>query len=116
MELPQSETDAEDDADTLVVAFGICARIAHEAVALARSAGHRVSWFRPISLWPFNEQTFIEQASSVRKICVVECNRGQMREDIERLTAKIANRPEIEGVCTDGGVIPTTEQIIHALR
>ena len=116
MELPQSETDAEDNADTLVVAFGICARIAHEAVVLARSAGHRVSWFRPISLWPIDEQTFIEQASSVRKICVVECNRGQMREDIERLTAKIANRPEIEGVCTDGGVIPTTEQIIHALR
>ena len=114
-ELMQSESDIEDGATSLVVAFGICARIAREAVSTARADGHRMSWFCPKSLWPLDEPAFIRAAQNVDKICVVECNRGQLREDIERIAGQLPNRPQVVGICTDGGVIPTREQMINKL-
>ena len=111
-ELCDSETDTCDNAETLVVSYGICSRIAHEAVRTAREQGLRVSWFRPVSLWPMDADTLQKSARSVRHVCVVECSRGQLREDIERLLAPLENHLEISGVCTDGGIIPTAEQIL----
>src|SRR5262245_42255984 len=52
----RSETFLCDDADVVVVAFGIMARIAREAVRRARERGIRAGLFRPISLYPFPER------------------------------------------------------------
>lgn len=42
-----------DDAEYLIVAFGLAARIAHRAVQTARANGHRVGLIRPITLFPY---------------------------------------------------------------
>jgi 2-oxoglutarate ferredoxin oxidoreductase subunit alpha len=42
-----------DDADTVVIAYGITARSARKAVKDARKEGYKLGLFRPITLWPF---------------------------------------------------------------
>lgn len=100
--LPMAEIDAQNDADTVVVAFGICARMAHDAVQQARRQNRRITMFRPQTLWPFPEQAFLNCAQNAQKIIVIECNRGMMRTDIERL----AGRERVTGCHSDGGMLP----------
>ena len=47
------DTFMVDDAQLVVVAFGIAARIAKGALETARSRGMKVGLLRPITLWPF---------------------------------------------------------------
>lgn len=42
-----------DDADIVLVSFGIAARIARSAVNRAREAGIKAGLIRPLTLWPF---------------------------------------------------------------
>jgi len=79
------ETLQCDDAEVLVVAFGITARAARRAVKLARERGIRAGLFRPITLWPFPEQAFGIAADSVDNVLVPEMNAGQLCLEIERL-------------------------------
>jgi 2-oxoglutarate ferredoxin oxidoreductase subunit alpha len=74
-----------DDADILIVAFGIASRAARRAVKLARQRGIKVGLFRPITLWPFPEQAFVEIAASANQVLVPEMNAGQLCLEIERL-------------------------------
>jgi 2-oxoglutarate ferredoxin oxidoreductase subunit alpha len=80
------EAEMVDDAEYLVVAFGIMARVAREAVHRARARGIKVGLFRPISLFPFPEVELGELAGSVREILVTEINFGQILPDV-RLAA-----------------------------
>lgn len=47
------ETYMTDDAEICIVAFGIAARVAKNAVVEARKMGIKAGLFRPITLWPF---------------------------------------------------------------
>ena len=100
------------DIDTLIVAFGICARIAREAAQQAANAAQkRFAVLRPQTLWPIDgdkARPYIERA---RKICVVECNRGMMRADL----ARFIDETRMYGICRDGGVVPTVEEIVAQL-
>ena len=79
------ETLSCDDAYILIVAFGIASRAARRAVKLARQRGIKVGLFRPITLWPFPEQAFVEIAASANQVLVPEMNAGQLCLEIERL-------------------------------
>ena len=70
------------DAEVLLVAFGLAARICKAAVNQLRAAGVKAGLFRPITLWPFPYQQLLEQAEGKRKVLVVEMNAGQMLEDV----------------------------------
>jgi 2-oxoglutarate ferredoxin oxidoreductase subunit alpha len=72
-----------DDAELVVVAYGMSARIARSAVHRLREEGRRVGFFRPISLYPFPYQEIKKLASgSVRNFMSVEMSAGQMVEDL----------------------------------
>jgi 2-oxoglutarate/2-oxoacid ferredoxin oxidoreductase subunit alpha len=73
-----------EDADTVVVAFGISARAARKAAAEARKRGQRVGVFRPRTLWPFPDRELAEVAARVRSVVVAEMNMGQMLHEVER--------------------------------
>lgn len=103
--------DGNEPAQMLVVAFGICARIAHEAVKMARNQGIRVSMFRPKTLWPFPEKELETASNGVERVLVVECNRGMMQEDVERFLG----RKRVSGFHTDGGIIPTVAMLLDAI-
>ncbi len=76
-----------DDAEVVVVAFGISARAARRAVRLAREAGQRVGLFRPRTLWPFPGRALGEVAARARAVVVAEMNMGQMLHEVERSVA-----------------------------
>ena len=72
-----------DDADIIVVAFGITARIARTAVVAAREKGIKAGLFRPITLWPFPNKRLYELADSAKSFLTVEMSKGQMVNDVK---------------------------------
>lgn len=78
----KAETFMIDDADLVVVAFGLMSRIARRSVMDARQKGIKVGLIRPVTLWPFPEKVFQEAAEHVSKFLSVEISMGQMVEDI----------------------------------
>ena len=74
------------DAEIILVAFSICARICAEVVKVARSNGIKVGLIAPITLYPFPKIAF-DKLENAKKIIVVELNiLKQMRKDVEYFT------------------------------
>jgi 2-oxoglutarate ferredoxin oxidoreductase subunit alpha len=73
-----------DDADVVVVAYGIVARAALSAVRRAREKGIRAGMLRLITLWPFPEKQVAKVAQQAKKIVVPEMNCGQLVREVER--------------------------------
>ena len=77
-----------EDARLFLVAFGSMARVAQEAVDMARQEGLKVGLFRPITLFPFPHKELRGLAQRGKKLMVVEDNMGQMMEDVELAVAE----------------------------
>ena len=108
-----SESFMMEDAEYCVVAFGIAARVAKNAVVAARKAGLKVGLIRPITLWPFPKKVLAEAADQVKGFLSVELSMGQMIEDIKLATA--CKKP-VELCCRTGGMIPTPEQVLESIE
>jgi 2-oxoglutarate ferredoxin oxidoreductase subunit alpha len=106
---PAAEAYCADDAEIVVVAAGIAARIARSAVDRARAGGIAAGLLRPITLWPFPVAAF---ARSPRRWVVVELNAGQMVEDV-RLA--VAGRAPVGFYGRVGGVVPTPAEVVGAI-
>jgi 2-oxoglutarate ferredoxin oxidoreductase subunit alpha len=102
-----------DEADFLVVAFGMVGRIAQSAIAQARSKGLKVALFRPITLWPFPDAILRGLIQQVRGVLVVEMNAGQMLEDVERV---VQGRVPVHFLGRMGGTIPLADEIFEAIE
>jgi 2-oxoglutarate ferredoxin oxidoreductase subunit alpha len=102
-----------EDAEYLIVAYGLVARIAHRAVEIARERGIRAGLIRPITLFPFPSDEIRSRAGLVNGMLVVEMNAGQMVEDV---------RLGVEGRCPVrfhgrmGGIIPSPDEVVTALE
>ena len=107
---PRFELYDTDDADVLIVGYGITSRILRSAVETARADGHRVGLFRPITLWPFPTEALLKAATDVHQVLVVELSNGQMVEDV-RLA--LNGRVPVEFYGRTGGNVPSAEEI-HA--
>ena len=83
--IEQYELTHCDDAEILVVAFGITARASERAVNIARESGIKAGLMRPVTLWPFPERKLKELAGQVSHVLVPEMNAGQLILEIERL-------------------------------
>ncbi|MEW5744691.1 MAG: 3-methyl-2-oxobutanoate dehydrogenase subunit VorB [Nitrospirota bacterium] len=101
-----------DDAELIIVAFGIAARISQAAVKRLRSEGYPVGLLRPITLFPFPEQAISRLADSKRVFVTVELNAGQMVEDV-RLA--VNGKAEVRFHGRPGGAIITPEELYEAL-
>lgn len=102
-----------EDADYLVVAFGITARAARRAIKQAREQGLKVGMFRPITLWPFPVDAFKSIIAGKRGVLVAEMNAGQLITEIERY------RPagcRIDGLNRIDGETITPRQILNSLQ
>jgi 2-oxoglutarate ferredoxin oxidoreductase subunit alpha len=73
-----------DDAEVIVVAYGIVARAALSAVKEARKTGIKAGLLRPITIWPFPEKLIAKIAEQAKKIVVPEMNCGQLVREVER--------------------------------
>jgi len=97
-----------DDAELIVIAFGIAARIALSAVKKLRREGAKIGFFRPITLFPFPETQLASLANADRRFITIELNAGQMVEDV-RLA--VNGRSEVLFYGRTGGAIMTPEEI-----
>ncbi len=102
-----------DDAEICVVAFGIAARVSKNAIVEARKKGVKVGMIRPITLWPFPKKALLDAAEKAHTFISVELSMGQMIEDVKlasecRVPVTLCNRA--------GGMIPTPEEVIEAIR
>jgi 2-oxoglutarate ferredoxin oxidoreductase subunit alpha len=77
------------DADLLIVAIGISARAARQAVRDLQAEGLKVGLFRPVTLWPFPEEALRETVarSGAKTVLVPEMNQGQLVLEVERVLA-----------------------------
>jgi len=73
-----------EDADIVIVAYGIVARAALSAIRKARAEGIRAGLLRPITLWPFPEKHLAHAARKAKKIVVAEMNCGQLLREVQR--------------------------------
>jgi 2-oxoglutarate ferredoxin oxidoreductase subunit alpha len=101
------------DADYLFVAYGSSARICQKAIQLCREQGIKAGLLRPITLYPFPRVPVQAAGRRVKGILAVEMSAGQMVEDV-RLAVNGATPVEHFG--RYGGVIPTPEEVVDALK
>lgn len=106
------ETFMTSDAELIVIAYGIAARIAKGAIKKARDQSLKVGMVRPISLWPFPSAKIQELANRVKHFFVFEMNMGQMLEDV-RLS--LGDKEEISFYGRPGGVIPTPSEVLKII-
>jgi 2-oxoglutarate ferredoxin oxidoreductase subunit alpha len=73
-----------DDADVVVLSYGITSRVATEAITLARKEGIKVGMLRLIVCWPFPEKKILELAEAGKAVVVAEMNYGQLFFEAQR--------------------------------
>ncbi len=71
-----------DDMDVLLVSLGTQAQAAKMAQKLLKQENIKAGLFRPITVWPFPGKRFSELSKKVKKIVVVEMNKGQIAEEL----------------------------------
>lgn len=98
-----------DDADIVVVSYGASSRVSRSAINKARQNGIKVGLLRPITLWPFPDDSIQKVAKTAKKFLCVEMCKGQMIDDV---------RLALNGKCSvdffgrTGGVIPTPKEVL----
>lgn len=102
-----------EDAEYLMVAYGLCARICHKAVNIAREKGIKVGLLRPITLFPFPTEKLYSLADKMKLMLTVELNAGQMVEDV-RLS--VNGKVPVEYYGRLGGMLPNPDEIVNILE
>jgi len=116
-QVQKNETRCEqymvDDADIVIVAYGIVARIAISAVNKARQEGIKAGLIRPITLWPFPTEQISKAAEELRIFLVMEMSCGQMVDDVK---LAIAGKAPVVFHGRPGGGVPSVDEILEKIR
>jgi len=102
-----------DDADVVVVAYGISARISYRAVELAREKGIKCGMLRLVTVWPFPEQRIRELAADINAFVVPEINLGQVVLEVERCAG---GKADTHLLSNPGGHVHLPEEILQAIE
>ncbi len=112
--IKQNEQKAEeymlDDAEIVIAAVGLSARVAKSAINQARAEGIKVGLIRPITLFPFPVDYFakIKENPNVKEILTVEMNMGQMIDDV-RLAVEC--KKPVSLLNRSGGIVPSPAEV-----
>ncbi len=104
----RSENYLTEDADMLLVGFGIVSRILRSTVDQLRAQGVKAGLFRPITLWPFPSRELRETAQHVKSVMAVELSTGMMVDDVK---LALNGSVPVEFYGRAGGNVPTPEEI-----
>ena len=109
-----------EDAELVLVAYGISSRVCRETVEIAREEGLKLGLIRPITLWPFPVKAF-EEAKAAKAFLTVEMNiLGQMVDDVKLATqgkypvdhyGSIFEIPESDGIIAKAKEMLKKEEI-----
>ena len=109
----QVEEQNLDDAEVVVVSFGISARTSLWPIEQARTEGIRVGYLRLITVWPFPGDLIRKLAKRIRGFVVAEINMGQIRLEVER---NAAGQALVLGVNRPGGDVLEPHRVLNAIR
>jgi 2-oxoglutarate/2-oxoacid ferredoxin oxidoreductase subunit alpha len=112
-EIIQVEERNLEDAEVVLVSYGISARTSLWPIELARREGIRTGYLRLITVWPFPEERIRQLARQVRAFVVPELNMGQMIREVERCAA---GQAQVFGVHRPGGDILEPDEVLNAIR
>jgi pyruvate/2-oxoacid:ferredoxin oxidoreductase alpha subunit len=105
---PRCELCYTEDAEVLLVGYGIVSRVLLSTVEALRKEGVKAGLFRPITLWPYPSKALVEAAAKVQKVLVVELSNGQMVEDVRlALNGKVP----VEFYGRVGGNVPSVREL-----
>lgn len=113
------ESIQTEDADIILVAYGISARVAMDAVDAGREKGMKIGLIRPITLYPFPETAFAK-VRSAKAFMTVEMNiLGQMVDDVRlatRDTRPVVHFGSIFGIPETEDILNRAEQILQGME
>jgi pyruvate/2-oxoacid:ferredoxin oxidoreductase alpha subunit len=102
------ETYMADDAEVLLVGYGIVSRVLRSVIDMARAQGVRAGLFRPITLWPFASEALARCAEKTSRVLTVEMSTGMLVEDV-RLA--VNGKVPVELYSRVGGNVPSVEEV-----
>ena len=102
-----------DDADVVVVGYGVISRVCRSVVDALRDEGIRAGLFRPKLVWPFPSKGLLDLASRVEHLVVAEMSMGMLIDDV-RLT--LNDGRDVGLVTSYGGKLPSFRELKEALR
>ncbi len=103
----------KDDADLILVAYGITSRIARTAIDIVRNEGYKVGLLRPISLWPFPSDALYELTQSAKAFLTLELSAGQLVEDVKLAVNGV--RP-VHFYGRTGGMIMAPKEVAEQIK
>jgi 2-oxoglutarate/2-oxoacid ferredoxin oxidoreductase subunit alpha len=112
-ELQRWEECETEDADIILVGFGIVGRICKTVVKKARQQGLKVGLIRPITLWPFPEKVFARFEDKQVDFLTIEMNYGQMVEDV---IIAAGNRKKVHFMRAYAALIPKVDEIFAKIN
>lgn len=101
-----------DDADTIVLSYGIPSRSALTAVKQAREKGLKVGYIKLGVVWPFPAEELLELTKNANRIIVPELNLGQVYLEVDRVLGKHA---KVELLPKIGGALHTPSEILNKI-
>jgi 2-oxoglutarate ferredoxin oxidoreductase subunit alpha len=107
------DEDEIDDAEVIVISYGITSRVAIRAVQKARKAGIKVGTLRLITVWPFPEKRINQLAKKIKAFVVPEINYRQVVLEVERC---VAGQAPVTHVPHCGGWVHDPEDIFKAIK
>lgn len=108
----QTENFYLDDAQIVVVAYGISARSARQAMHEARAKGISVGFIKLNTVWPFPEELIRSLAPRLKALIMPEINAGQMVLELERCAGGAC---PVELVSHFGGALIHPSSILDAI-
>jgi pyruvate/2-oxoacid:ferredoxin oxidoreductase alpha subunit len=102
-----------EDAEIVLIGYGIVARVLKAVVEACRADGLAVGLLRPITLYPFPTAEIRALSRKARSFAVVEMSNGQMLEDV-RLA--VEGRRPVEFYSRVGGNVPSMEEVETFVR
>ena len=102
-----------EDAEIIVIGYGIVSRLLLNVMENLRSQGKKVGLIRPITLFPFPTEIISAASESVKKFLVVELSNGQMVDDV-RLA--VNGRSEVHFYSRMGGAVPSVKELTKVLQ
>ncbi|HEX6803256.1 MAG TPA: 3-methyl-2-oxobutanoate dehydrogenase subunit VorB [Terriglobales bacterium] len=103
------ESYRSEDAEVLLVGYGMVSRVLLSTVDALRQGGVKAGAFRPITLWPFPCEGLLRAAATSERVLVVELSNGQMVEDV-RLT--LGGNVPVDFYGRVGGNVPSVEELV----
>lgn len=113
----KAETYLAEDAEVLLVAYGISSRIARTTAETLRAKGVKAGCFRPVTLSPFPREALAATAKG-RRVLVISLDAGQFADDVRLNLAKAGLGKEaaaLEFINRMGGQVVTVDDAVKAV-